>query len=141
MEAFLDSSVLIAAFYEDHVHHDASFRVFHQQTKVAGCTAAHCLVETYAVVTGMTGKNRASPDDALLFLNAVCDRLTMVTLDGGEFVDVLSTASTEGIIGGTTYDALIGRCALKADAKVLYTWNTKHFKRIGGQVAARLREP
>jgi predicted nucleic acid-binding protein len=141
MDAFLDTSVLVATFYGDHECHDASFKVFHQQTKSTGCTAAHCLVETYSVVTGMPGKDRASPDEALLFVNDVRDRLTLVALNEDEFFKVLQAASAEGIVGGATYDALIGQCAVKADAKALYTWNTKHFKRLGAQITSRLREP
>ena len=141
MEAFLDTSVLVATFYGGHQHHGASFQVFHRQTKATGCTAAHCLVETYSVATGMPGKDRASPDEALLFLNDVRDRLTLVALDEGEFFKALESAATEGVVGGASYDVMIGQCALKANAKVLYTWNTKHFKRLGAEITARLREP
>jgi len=30
---------------------------------------------------------------------------------------------------------------LKADAQTLYTWNTKHFTRLGERVASRLKQP
>jgi predicted nucleic acid-binding protein len=141
MDAFLDTSVLVATFYGDHERHDASFKVFLQLTKETGCTAAHCLAETYSVVTGMPGKDRASPDEALLFLSDIRTRLTLVALEEGEYFKVLEDAAAEGISGGTTYDAIIGQCALKADARAIYTWNTKHFKRLGAQIVARLREP
>jgi predicted nucleic acid-binding protein len=85
MDAFLDTSVLVAAFYGDHERHGASFQVFLRLTKDTGCTAAHCLAETYAVVTGMPGKDRASPDEALLFLSDVRERLTLIALDEGEY--------------------------------------------------------
>jgi predicted nucleic acid-binding protein len=141
MDAFLDTSVLVATFYGEHERHDASFKVFLQQTKETGCTAAHCLAETYSVVTGMPSKDRASPDEALLFLNDVRVRLTLIALEEGEYFKVLEAAAAEGISGGATYDAIIGQCALKADAKTIYTWNTKHFTRLGTQIASRLKEP
>ncbi len=121
MEAFLDASVLVATFYGEHEHHGPSIRVFLGQKKSTGCTAAHCLAETYSVVTGMLGKDRASPHEALLFLNDVRDRLTLVALDEAEYFTVLEGAAADGIAGGATYDALIARCALKADAQILYT--------------------
>lgn len=141
MDAFLDTSVLVATFYGDHEHHEPSIRVFLSCTTATGCTAAHCLAETYSVVTGMPGKDRASPDEALLFLGNVRERLTLVALDEVEYFNVLEGTAADGITGGTTYDALIARCALKADAQTLYTWNTKHFARLGEQVASRLKQP
>jgi predicted nucleic acid-binding protein len=141
MDAFLDTSVLVATFYGEHEHHDRSIRVFLDQEKPAGCTAAHCLAETYSVVTGMPGRDRASPHEALLFLNDVRQRLTLVALDEAEYFSVLEAAAADGISGGTTYDALIAQCARKADVKRLYTWNTKHFTRLGDWVASRVKQP
>jgi predicted nucleic acid-binding protein len=141
VSAFLDTSVLVATFYGDHEHHERSHSLFLRQTKSTGCTAAHCLAETFSVVTGMPGKDRASPQEALLFLGDVRDRLTIVTLDEAEYFRVLETAVAEGISGGTTYDALIAQCALKAEAQAIYTWNTKHFGRLGAYVTSRLRQP
>lgn len=141
MKSFLDTSVLVATFYGDHEHHAPSFGLFSKQSRATGFTAAHCLVEVYAVVTAMPGKDRVSPDEALLFLRDVRDRLTMVTLDEIEYFRVLEDSAAAAISGGTTYDAIVAHCALKADAQTIYTWNVKHFKRFGEKVAARVRQP
>jgi predicted nucleic acid-binding protein len=138
---FLDTSVLVATFYGEHEHHDPSFELFAQQKKSTACTAAHCLAEVYAVVTGMPGKNRASPDEAMLFLRDVVERLTTVALDENEYFKVLEQTATAGISGGASYDAVIAQCALKANAQTIYTWNLKHFDRLGAHVAARTRRP
>ena len=140
MKAFIDTSVLVAAFYDEHQHHEPSFDLFSQQEKSPACTAAHCFAEVYAVVTGMPGKDRASPDEALLFLHDVRNRLSLVALDEVEYFKVLEDAAA-GIVGGTIYDATIARCAQKANAKLIYTWNVKHFSRLGESVAARVRQP
>ncbi len=141
MKAFLDTSVLVATFYGEHEHHEPSFNLFLQQKKSTGCTAAHCLTEVYSVVTGMPGKNRSSPDEALLFLSDVRDRLELITLDAIEYFKVLENAVSSGISGGAAYDAIIAHCALKAKARTIYTWNVKHFNRLGEQVASRIRQP
>jgi predicted nucleic acid-binding protein len=141
VKAFLDTSVLVAAFYEEHEHHEPSFDLFSQQERATACTASHCLAEVYAVVTGMPGKDRASGDEALLFLHDVRNHLDLVSLDQSEYFTVLEDAAATGITGGTAYDALIARCALKADAQTIYTWNVKHFKRLGENVAVRVRQP
>jgi predicted nucleic acid-binding protein len=141
MRQFLDTSVLVPTFYGDHEHHEASMALFLRQKKQSGFTAAHCLAEVYSVLTGMPGKDRVSPDEALLFLGDVRERLTTVALEPEEYVDVLEAAATTGISGGAIYDALLARCALKANAHTIYTWNVKHFTRLGKDVAGRVSIP
>jgi predicted nucleic acid-binding protein len=141
VNAFLDTSVLVATFYGEHEHHEPSFRLFLQQQKQTGCTAAHCLAEVYSVLTAMPGKGRASPDEALLFLRDVRERLTLVTLGEIEYFKLLDDTAAHGIVGGTVYDAIVAHCALKANAESIYTWNLKHFNRLGEAIAARVRHP
>src|SRR5262249_29742117 len=141
VKAFLDSSVLVAAFYSGHEHHKPSIALLSQQKKATGCTAGHCLAEFYAVATGMPPKLRASPNEALLFLADVRERLAVVALTAEEYFGRLEEAAQSGIIGGACYDALIAACATKSNAQSIYTWNTKHFHRFGQQVSARVREP
>jgi predicted nucleic acid-binding protein len=141
VNAFLDTSVLVATFYGEHEHHEPSFALFLQQKRSTACTAAHCMAEVYSVVTGMPGKDRSSPDEALLFLRDVRERLSLVVLDELEYFKVLEDAASTGISGGSAYDALIARCALKAKAKSIYTWNVKHFNRLGESIASRVRQP
>ncbi len=141
MKAFLDTSVLVASFCGEHQHHEPSFNLFLQQKKSTGCTAAHCLVEVYSVVTGMPGKDRASPDEALLFLRDVRERLSSIALNEAEYFKVLERSGTAGVVGGTAYDAIIASCAVKANAQTIYTWNITHFNLLGGEVAARVTQP
>ena len=122
MNAFFDTSVLVAAFYDGHEHHESSFDLFSQQQKSAACTAAHCLAEVYAVVTGMPGKDRASPDEALLFLHDIRKRLSSVALDESEYFKILEDAAAAGIVGGGVYDGIIAHCALKANAQWWRRW-------------------
>jgi len=141
MKSFLDTSVLVAVFQEGHVHHEPSFRLFTGMEKGSAFCAAHSLAEFYAVATGLPGRLRVRPEHALLFIDSVIERLEIVSLDPGEYVTALTTFSRLGITGGTTYDALIASCALKAEAEVLYTWNTRHWQQLGPAVSARVRTP
>lgn len=141
MNAFFDTSVLVAAFYDEHEHHESSFDLFLQQQRSTACTAAHCLAEFYSVVTGMPGKNRASPDEALLFLHDIRKRFDLVALDESEYFKVLQDAASTGIVGGGVDDGIIAHCALKASAQWIYTWNAKHFKRLGASIAGRVKQP
>lgn len=141
MRSFLDTSVLVAAFYGDHEHHERSIALLAEQERTTGCTAAHCLAEVYSVVTGMSGKDRVSPHEALLFLGDVRQRLATIALQETEYFAVLEGAAATAVAGESIYDAIIAHCALKARAQTLYTWNVRHFKRFGEQISSRVREP
>lgn len=141
MRAFLDTSVLIATFYGDHEHHEPSKNLFLRFDKTEVCCAAHSLAEVYSALTGMPGTHRVTGDEALLFLGNIRERLTIVALNSNEYFRAVEASSTTGIAGGAIYDALLGHCALKAEAESLYTWNLKDFKRLGPEISERVKTP
>lgn len=77
----------------------------------------------------------------MLFLASMAERLTFVALDAREYWAAIANAAESGIVGGTIYDVLLARCALKAKADIIYTWNIGHFQQLGGEVAKRVRTP
>ena len=141
MKVFFDTSVLVPCFLEDHLHHEASLRVFLAADKKQGCCGAHSLAEVYATATRFPGKQRLSGDQVLLFLNDLRERLDIVGLTPDEYYSALSDAAAAGIVGGSVYDSLLGRCALKAGAEFIYTWNVKHFQQFSPDITKRLRTP
>jgi len=141
MRVFFDTSVLLPAFLEDHEHHDASLKAFLKADKRNGCCAAHSLAELYATATRLPGKHRLSGEQALLFLENVIERLTPITLTADEYYRTVKFAAANGIVGGTTYDALLAQCAMKAGADVVYTWNARHFRQLGEVIVRLLRTP
>ena len=64
-------------------------------------------------------------------------RMTSIALNGSEYVQAGELAAASGGI----HDALIWQCFLKSQAEVLYTWNLKHFLRLGGRISGRVRPP
>ena len=141
MKWFFDTSVLIPVFIEDHVHHDRSLAVFEVTDRKTGCCAAHSLAEFFAAFTRLPAPYRASGEQVLLFLELIQERLAIVSLDGDEYMEVIRRATEAGILGGTIYDALLAGCALKAMPETIYTWNERHFRLLGPQIAARVRTP
>ena len=141
MKYFYDTSVLLPAFLEEHEHHEASLRAFLRADKKVGCCAAHSLAELYATFTRLPGRHRLSGDQVLLFLENVRERLTIITLSHEDYFRVVNESAAAGIVGGTIYDALLARCALKAGAEVLFTWNTKHFQQFSPEITKRLKIP
>jgi predicted nucleic acid-binding protein len=141
MKWFFDTSVLVPAFLDEHPHHQASVAAYLKADKTRACCAAHSLAEVYATLTRIPGKHRASADQAMLFLGDMADRLAFIALGAEEYWATIADAAELGIAGGTIYDALLGRCALKAKAEIIYTWNIEHFQQLGDEVAKRLRTP
>jgi len=87
----------------------------------------------------MSGKDPAGPDQAILFLDDVRERLTVITFNAKDYVDAIVTSAASGVVGGGIYDVLIARCAVKGKAEAIYTCNVKHFTRIGPEVASRVK--
>jgi predicted nucleic acid-binding protein len=141
MKALLDTSVLVPTFLGDHEHHEASLDAFLRFEKRQACCAAHSLAEVYATLTRMPGKYRVSCEQAMLFLGEIRQRLAIVALDEEEYYATIEQASTLGVMGGTVYDALLARCALKANAETIYTWNVKHFQQLGLEAVKRITTP
>jgi predicted nucleic acid-binding protein len=141
LSALLDTSVLVPAFLEDHEHHERSLRVFLGAKRERDCCAAHSLAEVYATMTRLPGRHRLSEEQVLLFLENIRERLAVISLTGEEYHTAIKDAAATGVTGGTIYDALIARCALKARVNAIYTWNVRHFERLGPAISKRLRTP
>jgi predicted nucleic acid-binding protein len=141
LKCFIDTSVLVATVILQHPHHSASLEVYSQSNKASGFCAAYSLAETYATVTALPGNFRMRGEQALLFLEDVRRRLTVVSLDEAHYFATITAAVAEDNVGGTVYDALIARCALKAGADVIYTWDVADFRRLGPEIARRVRTP
>ena len=141
MKWFFDTSVLIAAVLVQHPHHQPSAAAYLKAEKKTAACAAHTLAEVYASLTRMPGSQRMAGDQALLFLEDIRRRLTIVSLDEEDHCSVISSAVADGVEGGMIYDALLARCALKANAAIIYTWDLDHFRRLGPEVARRLQSP
>jgi predicted nucleic acid-binding protein len=141
VKAFLDTSVLVATFYADHEHHAPSIDLFLRFGRKDACCGAHSLAEVYATLTAMPGKRRVSGDEAMLFLGDVRERLTLVALDEEEYFQMAQDCAAAGLASGAIYDALLGRCALKANARAIYTWNSKDFMRLPAAISRRVKTP
>jgi predicted nucleic acid-binding protein len=141
VKGFLDTSVLVPVFYGDHVHHEASLALFVQFDKSTGCCGAHSLAEVFSTLTRMPGKHRISGAQAMLFVGNICERLSLVSLDGEEYAKALGASAALGVVGGGIYDAMLAHCALKAEAETIYSWNARHYAQCGPEVTGLLRRP
>ena len=106
----------------------------------ASC-AAHSLAELYSTLTRIPAPYRASPEEAMLCVKSIASHLRLINLDGPATLAAIRTAATQQIAGGTIYDSLIATCALQSAAERIYSWNIRHFERLGPAVAQRLTTP
>jgi predicted nucleic acid-binding protein len=82
-----------------------------------------------------------STDQALLLIENIRDRLTLISLSSEEYLAALEFSAAARITGGTVYDALLAQCARKSSAETVYTWNVKHFQQFGSAISGRLQTP
>src|SRR5260221_1755675 len=141
MKEFFDTSVLIAAFRGDHVHHAPSIRLLSSATTNTSACGVHTLAEVYGVTTALPVKPPIQPEQALRFIVELQSRLTSISLDEKEYRATIEEAAGKGLSGGKIYDALLLRCAIKWQADVIYTWNVKHFQNISPEIHSRIRAP
>jgi len=141
MKDFFDTSVLVAAFWAGHPNHSASVSLVSTASKKRSACAVHTLGEVYAVMTALPVRPVIPPEQVLLFVQEIRDRLTLVSLDENEYVETIQQTAAAGFTGGRIYDALLLRCAAKVQAQTIYTWNLKHFQTVVPGHAGRMRTP
>jgi predicted nucleic acid-binding protein len=134
---FADTSVLAAALWEDDPRFGRS------QACLTGdvAIAAHSLAELYATITAVPKPWRFSAAEADEAVARVAQRFLPVTAGLTDYLLAIRGVSDLGLTSGTVYDALIAQCAIQCEATVIYTWNVKHFRRLGGRAAELAAEP
>ena len=141
MKAFFDTSVLVATFLGDHEHHEPSIGALLRHEKEEICCGIHSLAEVYATMTRLPGAHRVSPSDAMLFLETIRERMTVIALDESGYMDAIQAAAGSGATGGLVYDALLAQCAIKAKAESILSWNVRHFQRAASGHAEKIKTP
>ena len=141
MKEFFDTSVLIAAFHGGHVHHLPSLKRFAAAEKRHSACGLHSVAEVYAVMTALPVKPMIPAEQALLFVEEVRTRLTLVSLYAEEYFAAIQDVGSRGFTGGRVYDALLLACAAKSKAQAVYTWNLKHYQLLAPDLAPRIQTP
>jgi len=90
---------------------------------------------------GLSGGTGRGCFAALLFVQEVRDRCRVITLDDEESWSTIAGAAEKGFTSGRIYDAHLLRCATKANARWIYTWNLKHFRAIEPEWTDHMRTP
>jgi predicted nucleic acid-binding protein len=133
MKVFLDTSVLIASVVQKHGNHTRAYAILDrvQTGKDEGFISAHSLAEMYAILTKLPPPLRHSPEQALFSIEEnVLKHFKIIALGGADYTALIREAALGGIQGGTIYDAVLLRCAVKTEAEKIFTLNLKHFQNV-----------
>ncbi len=126
MNAFIDTSILVAAMIESEDFHEPCRAVVAQGD--AGMYA-HGITETFSTLTGGKKTFRLSAAIAADFLDAhFVPRLTITMLTPAEMLRAMREAEARGVRGGSIFDFLHLVAARKAKAVQFFTLNISHFR-------------
>jgi predicted nucleic acid-binding protein len=110
-----DTSVLVAAFASWHEHHEAAFIAVRRLDAVV----AHCLLETYSVLTRLPAPHRMTAEVASTYLQAAFSGHRILGLAPREQRKLVASLAKRGVSGGAVYDALIAAVCRYARATLL----------------------
>ena len=95
--------------------------------------AAPAMLEAYSVLTRLPPPHRLTAADTLHLLDKNWGHEQGVALAFEEYWKLLHEESARKITGGRVHDALMARCARKAKAEELLTWNIADFAAFEGK--------
>lgn len=93
MREFFDTSVLIAAFRRDRIHHLPSLRRFTSASVGSSACAVHTVAEVYATMTAFPVRPPIPPKQVLLFTDEIHARLALIVLTRDEYYDTIARAA------------------------------------------------
>jgi predicted nucleic acid-binding protein len=115
LKATADTSVLVAAFATWHEKHSVALAAM-QHVDVL---VAHCLIETYSVLTRLPPPHRMDPKTIATYLRMSFGRCLTTALSGNEQRKLVELCATQGIHGGAVYDAVIAHTATRSKLRLL----------------------
>lgn len=139
---FLDTSVLIAAFWPGHPEHARSLALLQKASKEQAFCAAHTIAEVYSAITRLPVHPPLAPAYALQCIQEIRRKFSVVLLSEDDYFDCATRLAAVGLARNFIYDALIVAAAAKCGAAEIYTWNISHFLRVAPPaVVDRIRTP
>ncbi|HEX3482813.1 MAG TPA: PIN domain-containing protein [Kofleriaceae bacterium] len=115
MTVAADTSVLVAAFASWHERHDVALAAIRRLDAVV----AHCLLETYSVLTRLPAPHRMTADVVSRYLQASFGERRVLGLTPQDQRKLVASLATWGVTGGAVYDALIAAVCRNARATLL----------------------
>lgn len=143
MKLLFDTNVVVAALVQDHDDHAVAFPLLDDALNRTslGYLSTHGLAEAYSVLTTLPIRPRIEPEGAKQALAVLEDGMSLVALEPNDYEKALNRVAHLGLAGGALYDALHAQAALKVGVDGILTFNSKHFTRLGEEIARLVRVP
>lgn len=138
---FFDTSALIPAYIDGHVHSRPSQAAFDAVPPASRACSQHSLAEIFNTLTRPSFAYRATPSQAGDFLSFLRGHAKIVELTTKDYFAVFDALVRLNLSGALIYDALLLQCARKVNAETIYTWNVRHFQQLAPDLATRIRTP
>jgi predicted nucleic acid-binding protein len=136
---FFDTNVIVTAMLQHREGHERAQNAFkNHRADHEACISAHNLAEIYNV---LTGRMLIPPPRAKILMQQNLQGVEVVSVNEQDYLNAILRVSSLNIPGGVIYDAIVAECALKRQCDTLYTFNLKHFTRLGTDIIAIAREP
>ena len=138
VKILFDTNIIVAAISEAHEMYSLCKPWFDQvriDRTIRGFLSTHSLAEAYSILTRLPPPYRISPANVDRLLSENLTQFTKVSLTAEDYQTVIRKVVQLNISGGGIYDALIAQAALKANVDSLLTFNSKHFTRLGIEIA------
>lgn len=144
MRVFCDTSVLVAAVLQMHVHH-APARAGLSRIRNGddtGHATAHALAETFSVLSRMPTKPKLEPEDVLEILETgIIPHFVFATLAPEDCLPAIRDLVARGLGGGRIYDLLHLRAAGRLALDRIYTFNESEWKTLAPELASLISAP
>ncbi len=115
MKSAADTSVIVASFASWHEHHAVAAAAIGRIDVVV----AHCLLETYSVLTRLPAPHRMTSEVVSTYLRDAFGKSAIAALSAAEQRKLVSTCAEHGLAGGAIYDGVIAMTCVRAGARLL----------------------
>lgn len=143
MKVGIDADVVVHLIARVSPERHETTRVCYQEHRRAGdefIIPENVLLEAFSVLSRSPKPVGASPSDALRLLELNFGDAITVPIRSGLAWDALHHTLGRGFAGSRVFDAAIALAAYEAGARLLLTWNVRHFVSIA-PVGLEVREP
>jgi predicted nucleic acid-binding protein len=126
MKRFFDASILVEACLAQ----SPKFAAADALLKTNGAvTSAHALAEAYATLSG-DARLKINSQDAAQMVGDLAQALQVHALAAKSYVALIQDAPTQGICGGSFFDAMHAQAARETKCIQIHTLNVRHFKHV-----------
>jgi len=144
MKVFCDTTILVAASLAAHVHYIPAKSALERICcgDDTGFTSAHCLAETFSVLTRMPTSPKLTPQAVLAILEKnIIPYFSLIVLAPVDYHEAVRNLAGRGLGGGRIYDLLHLVAARKQALDRIYTFNETEWKNLAPDLEAVVTAP